>query len=128
MSRTPDPRRATNRVRGASPAATARSKALRALPAVEAVLQQPALQAALAGQPRRPVVDAVRAELASERARVAGDGREPAGAEAIATRAATRVAMDARPHLRRVLNATGVVLHTNLGRAPLAREALQAIN
>ena len=42
-------------------------------------------------------------------------------------RAAARLAAAARPVLRRVINATGIILHTNLGRAPLAPEALRAV-
>jgi len=39
-----------------------------------------------------------------------------------------RAAANARPSLRRVINATGVILHTNLGRAPLARQAIEALS
>ena len=39
-----------------------------------------------------------------------------------------RAAASARPSLRRVINATGVILHTNLGRAPLARQAIEALS
>jgi L-seryl-tRNA(Ser) seleniumtransferase len=107
---------------------SSRARSLRALPAVEAVLQQPALAPALAAHPRSFVVEAVRAELAEARARLAGgrDGAAPAP-DALAAQAAARVAAGARPALRRVLNATGVVLHTNLGRAPLAAPARDAL-
>src|SRR4051794_19308860 len=97
-----------------------RRVALRSLPAVEAVLREPALADALARVPRPLVVEAVRAEVAHERDRLkhAGEGNGPAsGPAALAERAAQRALADARPALRRVLNATGVVLHTNLGRA-----------
>ena len=104
-----------------------RSSALRALPAVEAVLRHPALEAALRALPRVLVVEAVRAELAAERARLKSGAGGAADAESIARRAAERAALARRPALRRVLNATGVVLHTNLGRAPLAAEACRAI-
>src|SRR5690349_12377627 len=101
---------------------------LRGLSAVEAVLQQPGLAAALAAHPRTLVVDAVRRELAAARERLSADGETPApDASELAARAATRVAADVRPALRRVLNATGIVLHTNLGRAPLAAPALAAL-
>lgn len=45
----------------------------------------------------------------------------------LAARAAARASADARPSLRRVFNATGIVLHTNLGRAPLADAAREAV-
>ena len=38
-----------------------------------------------------------------------------------------QVESDSRPGIRKVINATGAILHTNLGRAPLAREALDAV-
>jgi L-seryl-tRNA(Ser) seleniumtransferase len=108
-----------------------RSTALRSLPAIETVLREPALADALARVPRSLVVEAVRAEVALERARLAngraaGTPAAPAAA-ALAARASTRALAGARPALRRVLNATGVVLHTNLGRAPLARSAHAAL-
>ncbi|HMK73441.1 MAG TPA: L-seryl-tRNA(Sec) selenium transferase, partial [Myxococcaceae bacterium] len=92
---------------------------LRALPSVDAVLALPALAEALAAHPRPRVVDAVRSALAAARLRLqAGEERgfDPDDVQrALRTRA--------MPGLRPVLNATGVVLHTNLGRAPLAEEA-----
>lgn len=93
---------------------------LRALPSVDAVLGLPELAAALAAHPRPRVVEAVRVSLAAARARLqaSGEGRPFNVAEVHRALAAL-----ARPRLRPVLNATGVVLHTNLGRAPLAREA-----
>jgi L-seryl-tRNA(Ser) seleniumtransferase len=88
----------------------------RALPSVDAALAQPAIAALLEGHPRGAVVDAVRAALASRRAGLAdADGLAEDVAEAL------------RPSLRRVVNATGVILHTNLGRAPLAEEAVEAV-
>lgn len=93
---------------------------LRALPSVDAVLGLPELAAALAAHPRPRVVEAVRVSLAAARARLqaSGEGRPFNVAEVHRALAAL-----ARPRLRPVLNATGVVLHTNLGRAPLASEA-----
>jgi L-seryl-tRNA(Ser) seleniumtransferase len=98
----------------------------RRLPAVEAVLQQPGLSEARAGLPRALLVEAVRAEIAAARKGLAG-GAEPPDAASLATRAAARAGLESRPQLRRVLNATGIVLHTNLGRAPLARPAAAAL-
>jgi L-seryl-tRNA(Ser) seleniumtransferase len=105
-----------------------RTSPLRALPAVETVLRHPALEAALRDLPRALVVEAVRAELAEERARLKARADGAPDADHIARRAAERAARERRPALRRVLNATGVVLHTNLGRAPLPAAALRALD
>lgn len=104
---------------------------LRALPAVEALLQHPMLTEALAELPRSLVVEAVRAELSDERERLKARRRAkapaPADAATLAARAAARARVEHEPLLKRVLNATGVVLHTNLGRAPLSDAARRAV-
>ena len=99
-----------------------------AVPAVEKLLQHPALAPALARVARPLVLEAVRATLAEARAGLrATRGAAAPSAEALAAAAAERAEALARPQLVRVLNATGIVLHTNLGRAPLAEEAQRAV-
>ena len=70
----------------------------------------------------RPVTDAVRAVLAKMR-----EGKMRGGAQLVVPQAVREhVEAQARPKLRRVLNLTGTVLHTNLGRAVLPPEAVAA--
>ncbi|MEJ7808914.1 MAG: L-seryl-tRNA(Sec) selenium transferase [Gemmatimonadaceae bacterium] len=96
----------------------------RALPSVRALLESEGVRALLASAPRTVVADAVRAAVESAR-------RDPAAAPqgeaewGHAVRSA--VADRERRSLRAAMNATGVVLHTNLGRAPLPRAALDAM-
>jgi L-seryl-tRNA(Ser) seleniumtransferase len=91
-------------------------------------LRESALAEALASLPRTLVVGAVRAEVNAERERLKSTRNgPPADASTLAARAAARALADARPSLRRVFNATGIVLHTNLGRAPLADSAREAV-
>lgn len=92
------------------------------LPAVDRVLAWPALTSLAAEHGRARVLEAVRAELAARRA--AGTSPDDAALQ-VAILARVRAAVS--PHLRRVFNLTGTVLHTNLGRAPLPAQALAAI-
>ncbi len=68
-------------------------------------------------------VDAARAVLARAREEIRA-GADPGD---LAERVRDELAAVRRPSLRRVVNATGIVVHTNLGRAPLAREALERV-
>ena len=106
---------------------------LRLLPAVDRVLAQPELDAWRGrlshDQVRRAVQESV--DSLRERLRSNGGNEGPADRESaleVATRdAEARLAARFNPSLRRVLNATGVVLHTNLGRAPLSEAAIAAV-
>ncbi|MDP2701700.1 MAG: L-seryl-tRNA(Sec) selenium transferase, partial [Candidatus Rokubacteria bacterium] len=103
---------------------------LRALPGVDALVTRVEGHAALAGITRRRLTEAARDVLAAERRRVLEGAPAAAAAEALAERVVTRLSQSGVFSLARVVNATGVVLHTNLGRAllsPLARERLQAV-
>ena len=111
---------------GARKASAASS--LRALPSVEALLALPSLRAALERAPRRLVVAETRAAVQGHRDALRRRlTQAPPTADAIAAEAAKRVEEALRMSLRPVINATGVVLHTNLGRAPLAEEAVLAL-
>ncbi len=76
---------------------------------------------------RVPVKRAIRQVLEEARRRLGEGEPGPPGVSELLDRAAERLERRARPSLRPVLNATGVVLHTNLGRAPLAATALEAV-
>jgi L-seryl-tRNA(Ser) seleniumtransferase len=91
------------------------------LPAVGTLLNQPAYLGLRERYPRPLVAEAIREQLKDERERGLLDEQER-------VRAVTgRLAEWAAPRLRRVINGSGVVLHTNLGRAPLSRAAVAAV-
>jgi L-seryl-tRNA(Ser) seleniumtransferase len=75
----------------------------------------------LAGEPAALAVEAARTALARAREEIRA-GHDPGD---LAERAARELSAARRPRLRRALNATGVIVHTNLGRAPLAEAALE---
>ena len=100
---------------------------LRALPSVDELCSRPFARPLAAVHGRALVVEAARAALTDARRRLTGG--EVADVRAVPDEAEVVAALHrlTSPKLRRVLNATGVVLHTNLGRAPLAREALARV-
>ena len=96
---------------------------LRGLPSVNELLQDERLVAFEAEYGHEPARDAARKAIDAARERIAA-GEQP---EDIVVAALDLLQGTAAPRLRRVLNATGVIVHTNLGRAPLAARALERI-
>jgi L-seryl-tRNA(Ser) seleniumtransferase len=110
-----------------------RPAGLRSLPSVDELLGRARIAALLPKAGRTLVTAAIRSVLAQARLEMTGP---PAAVPAIhdsaregdfESRVMSEVEHSLAPSLRRVINATGVVLHTNLGRAPLARQAIARI-
>lgn len=101
------------------------TSAYRALPSVDAVLRH-SMMTVTPDHPRDHLVAAVRQALDEARAAIVA-GEDAPNLEAVAARASALSAVARRPALRPVINATGVILQTNFGRAPLARSALEAM-
>jgi L-seryl-tRNA(Ser) seleniumtransferase len=96
------------------------------LPSVDRLLALPPVASLIESHGRAVVAAEVRAALAAAREAVK-DGVPPPGVERLAATVGAGVAAKAAPKLRPVINLTGTVLHTNLGRAPLPEEAVQAL-
>jgi L-seryl-tRNA(Ser) seleniumtransferase len=100
----------------------------RDLPSVNDVLEAAPIQVLEKDHAHDVIVAAVRQELSELRRRVgqgeAADGK--ADAESVAARVVERLGREMQPRLRKVINATGIILHTNLGRSPIAEEAGRA--
>ena len=95
------------------------------LPSVDRLLEDPALSAAAAEYGRAEALAGARQALADARRTLgAGGALDPSS---LGPATAAHIAARGRPSLRRVFNLTGVVLHTNLGRAPLPQEAIAAV-
>lgn len=111
-----------------------RERNLRLLPSVDEVLRDGRVDELLAGHPRGVVVEAVRTTLAEERRTILTgapereEKDEAAYLDLIAVKTFEAVRRSVRSNLRPVINATGVVLHTNLGRALLSERAREAVN
>ena len=91
------------------------------LPAIGALVNEPAYAGLLKEFGHARVVKALRAQVAAER----GGGPVDEVERVLAVGASLRA--EIAPRLRRVINATGVILHTNLGRAPLSKAAVDAL-
>jgi L-seryl-tRNA(Ser) seleniumtransferase len=105
------------------------SELLRRLPSVDQVLEEPTVRGLCERHGRAAVRRAVREALAA--ARSIGRSGDEAGLDAalasIPSEVAGRAARASSSSLRRVINATGVVVHTNLGRAPLSASAARRV-
>ncbi len=99
----------------------------RVIPSVEQLRQLASVGPLESAYGRDAVIDALRVEAAAIRDAVRSGHSSPQTSEAaaalIVVGAAARLSVTLRPSLTRVLNATGVIIHTNLGRAPLADAA-----
>src|SRR5688572_16851556 len=100
---------------------------LRQLPAIDKLLQLDKAAVLTAQYGHHEVVTALRLVLESVRTAILNDEPIETDAETILTRASQKLSLRFLPSLRSVINATGVIIHTNLGRALLSHEAQQAI-
>lgn len=102
------------------------SNPFRDLPSMTKLLDAPALVAARERHPAALISAAARAELDALRQQLTAGEPVTANVADLGARVAARLDADAAPAFRPVINATGVVLHTNLGRAPVAEPAARA--
>jgi L-seryl-tRNA(Ser) seleniumtransferase len=100
---------------------------LRDLPSVEQLLQTPRVADLVTCYGRPLALDALRLSLNETRAAVRGGLDSLPSRDDLTSRADAILAEWTRPSLQPVINATGVILHTNLGRAPLSRAATDAM-
>jgi L-seryl-tRNA(Ser) seleniumtransferase len=103
---------------------------LKKIPKIDDVLLLLKIEGCFERAPREMVVDACRAVADEIRRAVMAGGYEMnvPSAEQVAARVRDKIESMHRPSLRRVVNATGIILHTNLGRAPLCEEALKRVH
>lgn len=99
---------------------------MRKVPSVDKVLGHPAVEEVLARIPRTLVLDSARAAVEEVRAKVRAGEDVAVDIDRIAARAKQLAERESGPSLRPAVNATGVILHTGLGRAVLAPEARTA--
>lgn len=100
----------------------------RRIPSVDSLLADEAFTGILDSRPRPLVLDALRRALDDTRRQLAGGTRTDVPTPSEIAAATLRILDEMeRPSLRRVINATGIPLHTNLGRAPLSAAARRAL-
>ncbi len=100
--------------------------ALRALPSVDALLRDARVEGLIEQHGRSLVTEAIRTVLAAVRTEIAAHAATTSDTTLI-DRIAFEVQQSVTPSLRPVFNLTGTILHTNLGRAPLPPEAIEAV-
>jgi L-seryl-tRNA(Ser) seleniumtransferase len=95
---------------------------LRNIPKVDKILEWPEIKTACSLYPRPVVMDAIRSVLDTLRVEIKRGETSPESLEenAITERIRTELSASTAPSLKRVVNGTGVVIHTNLGRSPLS--------
>ncbi len=107
-----------------------REEHLRKIPSVDEILSRPEIADLLKTYPRTVVVDAVRKGLGKLRSDILNKeipsnlGYPPFSFDQLLPHLQREIELQTQPRLRRVINATGVVIHTNLGRSPLHPSAI----
>src|SRR3954464_3105711 len=104
------------------------TSSFRSLPSIDRLLGSEELRGAIAELGRDVVKQAARDELEARRRDIAGGNNGHTTPEAIAAAVAQRAYSDLAPSLKQVINATGVIIHTNLGRAPLSDATIAAMD
>ena len=102
----------------------------RSIPKVDIILEFEAIQSCIEKYGREIVVDAIRVEMDELRKFIGMTDSEEAAKDAIANVVSSivkRAEKSLMPNMRRVINATGTILHTNLGRAPISQDHMQHI-
>ncbi len=100
----------------------------RAIPSIDALLQDQAVMRLLSSWPIAQLSASLREATQQLRREIAAGGALPGSvAEDLAKKSELLLLRQNRPRLQRVVNATGVVLHTNLGRAPLSSRAISRV-
>jgi len=103
----------------------------RKLPSVDELVHRPSLASLISHEGQRSITEAARAVLSSLRQEIAAGRLDAKGVDLAVSGVDAAVERELRRalrfSLRTVVNATGVVLHTNLGRAPLAPAAIEHI-
>lgn len=99
---------------------------LRHLPAVDKLLNQPQIIRLIDRFGRVQVLTAIQEELSAIRANPGLFSQDDLG-EKLIQRIAAKLEQQTKPSLVRVINASGVILHTNLGRAPLSQNTIETI-
>ena len=104
---------------------------LRKLPSVDALLKEPELERRIAQTGRKPVVDSIRRAMVDLReflmTQASAEWDEEAIRQKVIAEALQNLTSLTRPHYRKVVNATGIILHTALGRAVLSAQAIRQI-
>jgi L-seryl-tRNA(Ser) seleniumtransferase len=101
-------------------------KQLRQLPSIDELLKTSTGQHLILQFSRDLALRAIRASLAQARTGILAGTPCPSASDLL-IQAETILQKEQQPHLHSVINATGVIINTNLGRAPLSQEALQAV-
>lgn len=101
--------------------------ALRSVPSVDHLLRHATIAPLLDEHPRGEVLAALRGALDAARDEIRAGRAGGFDVPVLALRIREQLRRREQPHLRRVINATGIVLHTGLGRAPLAEAAVSAL-
>jgi L-seryl-tRNA(Ser) seleniumtransferase len=100
---------------------------LRELPSIDRLLKHVRCESLLARYNREYVIEHCRAVLDEIRSEIRQGGRADLSEESIIERIQNRISIDGQPGHIRVVNATGTILHTNLGRALLSPAAIDAV-